>query len=76
MSSTETEPRSKRVEMAEAAEVKIARASADLAMERLRPRMAVVVASAVLRDQLERLNDEEAKLRQKMRLVTVFDRLR
>jgi hypothetical protein len=56
-----------RAQVIEAAEVKRVRASMDLALERLRPRMGVVVANAVLRDQLDRLDDAETRSRQMRR---------
>jgi hypothetical protein len=67
-----TEPRSKRVERQQAVEAKIARAACDLALERLQPRFAVAVANAVLRDQLDRLSDEQARARTMKRLLDGF----
>jgi hypothetical protein len=55
--------RSKRELAHEAAQAKIARATVDLALERLQPRLAVIVANAALRDQLDRLHDHEARKR-------------
>jgi hypothetical protein len=59
------EPRSQRELMHEAAQAKIARATIDLALERLQPRLAVIVANAALRDQLDRLSDHQSRARRR-----------
>jgi hypothetical protein len=55
--------RSKREQMHEAVQIKLARATIDLALDRLTPRMGVVLANVVLRDQLDRLHDHEHRRR-------------
>jgi hypothetical protein len=61
-----TEPeqsRSKREAMHEAAQLRVAKAQIVLALDRLTPRMGVVLANVVLRDQLDRLHDHEHRRR-------------
>jgi hypothetical protein len=57
------ELRSKREQMHEAAQLRVAKAQIVLALDRLTPRMAVVLANVVLRDQLDRLHDHEYRQR-------------
>jgi uncharacterized membrane protein len=51
--------------MHEAAQLRVAKAQIVLALDRLTPRMAVVLANVVLRDQLDRLHDHEYRQRQR-----------
>jgi hypothetical protein len=49
--------------MHEAAQLRVAKAQIVLALDQLTPRMAVVLANVVLRDQLDRLHDHEYRQR-------------
>jgi hypothetical protein len=57
------ELRSMREQMHEAAQLRLARAAIDLALDRLTPRMGVLIANVALRDALDRLADHEHRRR-------------